>query len=95
MKWGKRLVQGWEAVRCFVYGITGHEFTHHALEIRRELECIFMVLTVGDMIGVPVLPPIYSLRVLPYVMPEITGWKRWVARRKEFWEKEEYNLHGL
>ena len=54
-----------------------------------------MVVTFGDLVGVPILPPIYSLRLLPYVVPEVATWKRHVARRKDFWEKEEYDLHGL
>ncbi len=83
------------AVSRFVYGLTGYEFARHALEMRHELEAIFMVVTLGDLIGVPVLPPYYSLRLLPYVTPEVATWKRHFARRKEFWEKDEYDLHGI
>ena len=84
-----------ETVKQFVYGMTGYEFARHALETRRELESIFMMVTLGDLIGLPVLPPIYSLRLLPYVAPDIEKWKRQMARRKEFWEREEFDLHGV
>ena len=84
-----------ETVKQFVYGMTGYEFARHALETRRELESIFMMVTLGDLIGLPVLPPIYSLRLLPYVAPDIEKWKRRMARRKEFWEREEFDLHGV
>ena len=90
-----RLSAGWEAVKQFMYGMTGHEFARHALEMRHELEAVFMVVTLGDLIGVPILPPIYSLRLLPYVVPEIAKWKRHMAKRREFWEKEEYDMHGV
>jgi hypothetical protein len=90
-----RLGGAWTALRQFVYGLTGYEFSRHALEMRHEMEAIFMVVTLGDLTGVPILPPIYSLRLLPYVVPEIATWKRHMARRKEFWEKDEYDLHGL
>ncbi|MBI3001817.1 MAG: hypothetical protein HYY46_25660 [Deltaproteobacteria bacterium] len=86
---------GWAAFKQFLYGLTGYEFVRHALEVRRELEAVFMVVTMGDLIGVPILPPIYSLRLLPYVVPDIANWKRQMARRKEFWEKEDYDLHGV
>lgn len=95
MEWGKRLLQGREAVRRFLYGLTGYEFARHALEMRHEMESLFMALTLGNLIGLPILPPVYSLILLPYMVPEIAAWKRRVARRKEFWEKEEYDLHGL
>jgi hypothetical protein len=90
-----RFSSGWESVKQFLYGLTGYEFARHALEMRHEMEAIFMVVTLGDLIGVPILPPIYSLRLLPYVVPEIATWKRNMARRREFWEKEEYDLHGV
>jgi len=93
------LAQRWagfrDATAKFLYGLTGYEFARHAVEMRHERESIFMIVTFGDLIGVPVLPPIYSLRLLPYVAPEIATWKRHMARHKEFWEKDEYDLHGL
>ena len=91
----KRFSTGWEAVKQFMYGLTGHEFARHALGMRHELEAVFMVVTLGDLIGVPILPPIYSLRLLPYVVPEIATWKRHMAKRKEFWEKDEDDMHGV
>jgi hypothetical protein len=33
--------------------------------------------------------------LLPYVVPAIEKWKRQLARQREFWEKEEYDLHGI
>ncbi len=84
-----------EAIKQFIYGLTGYDFARHAAEMRHEAEAIFMLVTFGDLIGVPILPPIYSLRLLPYVVSEIKHWKRQMARRKEFWEREEYDLHGV
>ena len=84
-----------QAVSRFMYGMTGYEFARHAVEMRHQMEAVFMVVTMGDLIGVPVLPPVYSLRLVPYVVPEIATWKRHMARRRDFWEKEEYDLHGI
>jgi hypothetical protein len=47
------------------------------------------------MLGVPILPPYYSLRLLPYVVPSIATWKRRVLRDKEFTDEHDYHLHGL
>jgi hypothetical protein len=85
----------WAAVREFLFGMLGLEFSHHAVEMRASLETLFMLATVGDMIGVPVLPPYYSLRLLPYVVPQIATWKRRVLREKEFTDEHDYHLHGL
>ena len=48
-------------LREFVYGMTGHEFAQQALATRASLESIFLAVTVGDMLGLPVIPPYYSL----------------------------------
>ena len=85
----------WEAVRQFLYGMMGMEIADHAIEMRASLESVFMLGTVGDMLGVPILPPYYSLRLLPYVIPQIETWKRRVLREREFTDVHEYHLDGL
>ena len=87
--------QRWQAIRDFLYGLTGYQFARHARDMKKEAECLFLVVTMGDLVGFPIMPPVHSLRLLPYVVPEIEKWKRQLARRKEFWEKEEYDLHGI
>jgi hypothetical protein len=83
------------ALAEFAYGMTGDEFARHAIETRAALENLFMVVVVGDMIGLPVLPPYYSLRLLPFVTPEITTWKRRVLREREFTDEHDLHLHGV
>jgi hypothetical protein len=85
----------WRAVREFFYGLYAFEFERQALEMRGEVESAFMLITFGDMLGVPVLPPLYSLRLLPYVVPDIEAWKRRVIRERELSDKEEFHLHGV
>ena len=82
-------------IREFLYGLLGYEFTHHALEERGALETLFMLITLGDIIGVPILPPYYSLRILPYVVPNIASWKRRVLRERMPTENEEFDMHGV
>jgi hypothetical protein len=84
-----------EAVRDFLYGLTGLEFERQALEMRASLETIFFATTLGDMLGLPIIPPIYALRVLPYAVPHIATWKRRALREREFSDSEEFHLHGV
>ena len=83
------------ALREFAYGMTGFEFARHAMETRAALESLFMTVVVGDMIGLPVIPPYYSLRLLPYVTPEVTTWKRRVLRERDFTDLHDAHLHGV
>ena len=88
--------RGWRAAfREFLYGMTGHEFARHAMGTRAGLETIFMVTTMGDMLGIPVIPPYYSLRLLPFVVPQIATWKRRVLRERHLTEEHDYELHGV
>jgi hypothetical protein len=82
-------------LREFLYGFYAFEFERQALEMRGEIESAFMLITFGDMLGVPVLPPLYSLRLLPYVVPQVETWKRRVMRERDLSDKEEFHLHGV
>lgn len=83
------------AAREFLYGMIGYEFEQHALDIRSSMETLFMAITFGDMLGLPIIPPYYSLRLLPYVVPSIKSWKRRVSREREFADDHEFDLHGV
>lgn len=75
--------------------MTGFEFARHAIETRAALESLFLTVVVGDMIGLPVIPPYYSLRLLPYVTPEVATWKRRVLRERDFTDQHDAHLHGV
>jgi hypothetical protein len=94
--WRSRLAARWrawlQALREIVYGMTSYEFVMHARHLRAERETLLLLLTFGDMLGLPVLPPYYALRLLPYVVPELEAWKRRVLRERHPLENEEYDL---
>ena len=66
-----------------VYGMASHEMTRHAVRTRASMEHLFILITMGHLLGVPILPPYYSLRLLPYVTPQIAGWKRRMLRERD------------
>lgn len=72
-----------KAVKGLVYGMAMHGMVTYALKTRMHLENLFMLITMGDMLGVPVLPPYYSLRLLPYAIPHIKTWKRTLLRERD------------
>jgi hypothetical protein len=83
------------AVREFFYGMTSYEFVQQTLEMRSALNRLFMLGAFGDMLGVPVLPPYYGLRLLPFVVPEIEAWKRSLLRERELGSDHDHHLHGV
>jgi hypothetical protein len=66
-----------------VYGLSSHEMTRHAVRTRASMEHLFILITMGDLLGIPILPPYYSLRLLPYVTPQIASWKRRMLRERD------------
>lgn len=78
-----------------MYGIAGYEIAQQTLEIRARLETLFMLGVFGDMLGVPILPPYYGLRLLPFVVPQVETWKRSVLRERELGADHEHHLHGV
>ncbi|HWO43840.1 MAG TPA: hypothetical protein VNO43_18775 [Candidatus Eisenbacteria bacterium] len=72
-----------QALKDIIYGLSSHEMTRHAVRSRASMEHLFILITMGDLLGVPILPPYYSLRLLPYVTPQISTWKRRMLRERD------------
>jgi hypothetical protein len=70
-------------LREITYGMAAHDMTRQAMRTRASMEHLFILITMGDMLGVPILPPYYSLRLTPYVVPQISTWKRRMLREKD------------
>jgi len=70
-------------LREITYGMAAHDMTRYAMRTRASMEHLFILTTMGDMLGVPILPPYYSLRLLPYAVPQIATWKRRMLREKD------------
>ena len=82
-------------MREFLYGMFAHEIVQEVREMRASLERLFMLGLFGDMLGVPVLPPYYALRLLPFVVPRIETWKRQLLRERELGSDHDHHLHGV
>jgi hypothetical protein len=65
------------------YGLALHEQVRALARQRGSLEHLFVLVSFGDLLGVPVLPPYYSLRLLPYIVPLINNWRRRMLRERD------------
>lgn len=70
-------------LKDILYGMGAHDMSRYAIRTRASMEHLFILITMGDLIGVPILPPYYSLRLLPYIVPNIATWKRRMLREKD------------
>jgi hypothetical protein len=72
-----------DSFKQVMYGMAAHDMSRYAIRTRASMEHLFILITMGDLIGIPILPPYYSLRLLPYVVPNIATWKRRMLREKD------------
>jgi len=77
-------LKGWSKVlREILYGMTAHEMDLELRKDRGDLDQLFMLVVFGDLVGLPLLPPYYSMRLLPYIIPSMETWKRRLLREKD------------
>ncbi len=74
---------GFRALRDFFFGFTVYELEVEMRRDRGSLENLFFLSVFGDLVGLPLLPPYYSLRLLPYMVPHLSRWKRSVLRERD------------
>lgn len=67
-----------------LYGMAAYEIERSHRRSRGALEHLFILITFGDIVGVPILPPYYAMRLLPFIVPEINGWRRRMARERDY-----------
>ena len=71
------------AFRDMVYGASIYEMVRDLHKQRAHLEHLFVLIVFGDIMGIPVMPPYYTLRLLPFVVPSINSWKRSMLRERD------------
>lgn len=67
-----------------LYGMTAFDWARDMRRERGEVERLFVLIAFGDLVGLPILPPYYTLRLLPYIVPTINRWKRSLLRERDW-----------
>jgi hypothetical protein len=79
----KKLRSAWHAAGQVFYGMTTFEWVRDIRRERGDVERLFILMTFGDLLGIPILPPYYTLQLLPYIVPTINQWKRSLLRERD------------
>jgi hypothetical protein len=66
-----------------IYGMTFYDMVRDLKRARARSEHLFILIVFGDLLGVPILPPYYSLQLLPYIVPNLDMWRRSMLREKD------------
>jgi len=63
--------------------MTIHEIDLELKKDKARLDKLFMLMVFGDIAGLPVLPPYYSMSLLPHIIPFYKTWRRNILREKD------------
>ena len=66
-----------------IYGMTVYDWVHELERARHEQERLFTLIVYGDLLGVPILPPYYTLGLLPFIVPTLENWRRSMLRERD------------
>lgn len=76
-----------EAIRQFVRGALVRMPALVPMKERAGMERLFFLTVFGDHLGIPVMRPYYSLRLLPNVVPRIRPWMHSLLRQRDLTDK--------
>jgi hypothetical protein len=82
-RWQERLPRLIKALGQMIYGATVYDWVREIQKERGMVERLFVLVVFGDVLGVPILPPYYALRLLPYIVPSIEGWRYSMLRERD------------
>jgi len=83
IRWAAQVRNLAKTLGQMVYGATIYEMVRDLNKQRGMIERLFVLVVFGDVLGVPILPPYYALRLLPYVVPYMEGWRRSMLRERD------------
>ena len=72
-----------KVIRQVLYGFTGYELNRELQKEKGYINNLFILVIFGDLVGLPLLPPYYAMRLLPYIIPQINTWKRSVSKERD------------
>ncbi len=81
--WRKQLDAVRQGFGQVIFGMAVHDIVRANIRQRASMEHLFILITFGDLVGVPILPPYYCMRLLPFIVPEINGWRRRLLRERD------------
>jgi len=83
-------LRGWRSlgrkVKDFLWGLFFYDFYLETVRAKAQYKDALNLFLLGQFLGLPLMNSSISLRLLPYLMPELGGWKRRQLKEKEIIE---------
>lgn len=79
--WFRRLRR---AAGQILYGMTVFDMVMELRKAKGRREELFTLVVFGPLLGVPIIPPYWALRLLPFVVDKLGPWRRSLMRERDF-----------
>ncbi|MDI3297971.1 MAG: hypothetical protein QJR08_02260 [Bacillota bacterium] len=85
---GRRGLPGWrEKVRQFLWGLFYYDSYRETAEQARKLDDLVRLMIFGEFLGLPLMNASISLRLLPYALEGLPGWRERLAQEVDIVEE--------
>lgn len=77
----------WGKLKDFLWGLFVLELYKDCLAHKAKYEDALYLIALGELLGIPLMNSVVSLRLLPYLFPELQDWKRRQAQERDVVEE--------
>lgn len=83
-RWAARLRRLRRAAGQIFYGMTVFDMVMELRKAKGRREELFTLVVFGPLLGVPIIPPYWTLRLLPFIADKVGPWRRSLMRERDF-----------
>ncbi|MFQ6002079.1 MAG: hypothetical protein ACE5LG_10520, partial [Anaerolineae bacterium] len=66
----------WQKIKEVLFGLFVYDLYRSAIQAKAEYEDALNVLLMGQFLGIPLMNSVFTLRLFPYLLPQLGDWKR-------------------
>jgi len=75
LTWSARVRQAMQVARQFLWGFFYFEMFHDLQKEKARYGDAVNLVILGELLGLPLMNSVITLRLLPYLLPELDSWK--------------------
>ena len=66
----------WQKIKELFFGLFLYDLHRSAVRAKAQYDDALNVLLMGQFLGIPLMNSVFTLRLFPYLLPQLGNWKR-------------------
>jgi hypothetical protein len=66
----------WQKIKEIFFGLALYDLHRDAIQAKAEYDDALNVLLMGQFLGIPLMNSVFTLRLFPYLMPQLGDWRK-------------------